>query len=325
MIGAIRNNPTAATEIRSAELSLLDECGTVEALTDRVRAFTAAHDESDGTDRALRQHAKRKGSIFGCDDDMVGFHFELPPTTGRTVSEALLAEAQSMWRTTNPDTATDDTLRRHPQLLADAFVALIERAARPAGDGGVKAPRNATTPSVVMLFEYRHLVGGLDRHGVTARMADGTPLSAETVMRYACQHGIIPAIFDAPGYDLYLGRRVRLASDQQRLVLEAEWGGCAICGIDMRWCQIHHVDPWTTAAGTTDIDRLIPLCTNTCHHLVHEARWRIELPEHGIIELFSPDGRHQQTITSPRRQHTQPDTSHPPKRHNHHAARTDAA
>ncbi len=295
IVNAVTNNPAVAPDVRAAERSLLEDCGTVDELTERVRKFVADHDETSGADRALRQHAKRRGSTWVGDDDMQCFHFDLPPTTGKMVADALVAEAQSMWRSKSDDSPSfdDSTLRRHPQLMADALVALIERATGCGADGA--APKNTTAVSVVALTGLDVLVQGLEGLGIRPRLADGTSLATETIFRLACEHGIIPAVLDGVGADLYLGRRYRLASAAQRVVLEAEFGGCALCNTGMRWCHVHHIEPWS-ALGPTDIDKLVPLCSANCHVLVHEAGWRIEIPEFGVVRLFSPDGRLQRTV-----------------------------
>ena len=46
--------------------------------------------------------------------------------------------------------------------------------------------------------------------------------------------------------------------------------------------------PWEQG-GRTDLDNLIPLCTEH-HHLVHEGGWSLELHDDRTITLTRPDG-----------------------------------
>lgn len=186
----------------------------------------------------------------------------------------------------NTDTDPGDTLmeHRHPQLLADAFVALIRKATTGAGSGSSSAP-SPRNGAVLALYNLGD---------VAERLIDGAPLPIETIRRMACEAGIMTGGVDDHGAVLYLGRQVRLASPAQRLALQTMYSGCTNCGSNWAWCDMHHIVPWDLG-GPTDLDNLAPLCKR-CHHLFHEGRWRMVSPALGVIEIFTPTGYVHKTV-----------------------------
>ena len=84
---------------------------------------------------------------------------------------------------------------------------------------------------------------------------------------------ILPALFDAEGQPLWLGRAARTASDAQRKLLAARDGGCIGCAAAPERCDAHHIE-WWRLGGPTDIDNLCLLCPR-CHRLVHEQHWQV--------------------------------------------------
>ena len=88
---------------------------------------------------------------------------------------------------------------------------------------------------------------------------------------------------------LNLGRSSRLFSDAQRRALLALWGGCATCGARPERCEIHHVTPWETGGGRTDVANGVPKCRR-CHHEHHRQKRRDRLEPDGTYVLRLPDG-----------------------------------
>ncbi len=322
---AVAANPAIAGDLKAAEAELVSGCGTVEQLTRRLDEFVAEHDHEPET-KAIRQHRNRRGSFFDAGDDMVGLSFKLTPVDGALVKNALTAEARRLWQGLGTSAGrfqpSDDTVAAsHPQLLADALTQLIRRATTGTTGGtttgGGDTPRPAPAPStrggvgVLALWPIDQVTGALQMRGVATRLSDGTPLAPETIRRLACTHGIINGLVDDNGAILAMGRKVRCATPEQRLVLRAMWGACINCGGDFDWCDMHHIDHWTPTApgqspGATDTDRLVPICDTRCHELFHEHRWRLETPAPGVVDIYTPDGALHKRVTANTKPRPQP-------------------
>ncbi len=96
-------------------------------------------------------------------------------------------------------------------------------------------------------------------------------------------------ILHAPG-ELNLGRTTRLANRAQRRALRGLYRCCAIPGCTVAYdrCKLHHVFWWRNG-GTTDLDNLLPVCSN--HHTkIHNDDWIIELGSRRELTLRLPDG-----------------------------------
>ena len=117
-------------------------------------------------------------------------------------------------------------------------------------------------------------------------MGDGIPVPVETFKELACDARILPAIFNARGQPLWVGRAKRLATPAQRISLIARDRGCVGYGADPAWCQAHHIIPWS-AGGKTDIDNLVLLCSR-CHHRVHDQNWQKQPTPNGNHTLQPP-------------------------------------
>ena len=105
------------------------------------------------------------------------------------------------------------------------------------------------------------------------RYDDGLPVPADQIARIAAEAKILPAIFNAEGDPLWLGRTDRHSSAGQRMVLAARDGGCVNCGSPVERCEPHHIT-WWTKGGPTDVDNLALLCQR-CHHLTHDDNWQL--------------------------------------------------
>jgi Domain of unknown function (DUF222) len=113
---------------------------------------------------------------------------------------------------------------------------------------------------------------------------DGTPVPPPSVRRMMCNGTIVPIIIDPKGVVLNVGRDHRLANRHQRRALRSMYSSCAFHGCDVGFsrCEIHHLDPWEHG-GSTDLDRLLPLCSRH-HHVIHEPGWELDLsPDRTLI------------------------------------------
>jgi hypothetical protein len=121
-----------------------------------------------------------------------------------------------------------------------------------------------------------------------AEMDHGDPVSAVTVGRIACDSSIRRHIFDSRSVLVELGRRKRVVPPQLRKGLESRdrhcrWPGCTR---PARWCEAHHLIPWTRG-GATNQQNLLLLCWR--HHVqVHEGRWQLLVDGKGRVEVVKP-------------------------------------
>ena len=109
--------------------------------------------------------------------------------------------------------------------------------------------------------------------------------------RLCCKAGIIPVVLGGDGVVLDVGRSRRLATADQRRALSVMYTSCGWpgCHVGFEHCRIHHVTHWPTIGGDTDLDNLIPACSEH-HHLVHEGGWTLTMRPDRTITLVRPDG-----------------------------------
>ncbi len=234
-----------------------------------VREHLNARDGDDLVERRKRQRAQRRLSFKQQPDGMFELFGRFDPVTGSRVETAITAAANKLWH------AEDPKGRSTPQQrLADALEMLVTR-----GGGRGKATGTAQGVDLLVIADFDILAGRL----ANPRLVDGTPLSAEELLRLACDANILPAIFDQKSRPLWLGRGRRHATKHQRSVLAARDKGCIGCGTSPNWCQAHHIRHWEHGGGT-DIDNMRLLCSH-CHHQVHDNGARIVRGRDGRFTL----------------------------------------
>src|SRR5712692_1823378 len=204
--------------------------------------------DADGMARlAAEQYRKRRLRIYGLPDGMVGLEGALPPEGG-----ALLR--LTLDRVSGPPAADDH--RSPEQRNADAMLDLCQK------------PGQARAQLTVIVREET-LAGEPD--APAARLEDGTPLSAQTARRLACEGSVTLLRVDGNGNPLEMGRARRLATRRQKKAMLARDGGCVFpaCDRTADWCESHHLDHWVLG-GKTNVDRMVLLCRR--HHvMVHEG------------------------------------------------------
>lgn len=165
------------------------------------------------------------------------------------------------------------------QRRADALVNLIT------GEG----PHHRPKTTLLLIADYDTVARELRN----LRYDDGLPVAADRIVDLAAQAKILPAIFNAVGDPLWLGRAQRDASAGQRIVLAARDGGCVNCAAPVEGGEPHHIE-WFSRGGPTDIDNLAWLCER-CHHLIHDDGWQLH-SDGGQLTLKPPA----RPITRPR-------------------------
>jgi hypothetical protein len=215
----------------------------------------------------------------------------LDPETTAIVKDALDALANEIYRAEKRD-QTEARLRgeepptvrsaSHRYALALKEMAKRSRAATTAVGAG--APVAPARPSVTV-----HIDADADG-ALRARFASGAPLPLSTAAKLVCDAAVAKVVTKDGLVPLQLGRTVRDPSPGQRKALGALWSTCAFAGCDrpFAWCDLHHVD-WWERGGSTDVDRLVPLCDH--HHTQHhKGVFEVRRRPDGTFVFERPDG-----------------------------------
>ncbi len=212
-------------------------------------------------ERRRRQRARRELSIKQQSDGMWKLFGLFDPVAGARIQTALTAVAGKLRRGEDPtDRATV------PQRYADA----LERLATGSGAAG------AQSTTLLVIAEYDAVTATVNG----AHLPDGTPVTADELVKLAVKAKVVPAIFDTPGRPLWLGRASRDANAAQRIALAARDGGCVGCGARHNICEPHHEKHWEHG-GPTDIDNMCLLCGHCHHNEIHDKGGDIETAADG--------------------------------------------
>ena len=189
---------------------------------------------------------------------------------------------------------SSDPVTKGPNLAAQALVELVIASGDSATGGA------ARVPSITVIVDHDTIVHGVHDASVL-ETRDGHELPPQTLARLACDAVIRRVGLDERGVPLNVGRKYRTATDGQWAAINATYNSCAWpgCRASLGRCQAHHIHEWEHG-GPTDLDNLVPLCSQH-HHLVHEGQWTIKLlPDRGL-KIYRPDGEHHTTIPPPSR------------------------
>ena len=206
----------------------------------------------DACEEHQRQRQNRWASLVQDPDGSWRLSAYFDYSTGKRVSISL---NQMVRKHRNSESLTDQVTSQ--QRRADALANLIT------GEGAHNRPET----TLLMIADY----DTVSRELRNLRYDDGLPVPADQIARLAAEAKILPAIFDAEGEPLWLGRAQRDASAGQRIVLAARDGGCVNCASPVEFGEPHHIR-WFSHGGPTDIDNLALLCER-CHHLTHDDGW----------------------------------------------------
>ena len=201
-----------------------------------------------------RQHQNRWASMVQDPDGSWRLSAYFDHDTGKRVSISL---NQMVRNYRNSERSHQDVSSQ--QRRADALANLIT------GEG----PHQRPDVTLLMIADYDTITRELRN----LRYDDGLPVPADQIARLAAGARILPAIFNAEGDPLWLGRAQRDASAGQRIVLAARDGGCVNCAGPTERCDPHHIR-WFSRGGPTDVDNLALLC-ESCHHLTHDDNWQL--------------------------------------------------
>ena len=196
---------------------------------------------------------------------MVGLYAEFDEITGARIRKRLDREVDLLWRHDGGREGSPNDVRTPAQRRADAV-------ARMFGIRRIDDPEieNGGGPDQLMIVADIGVIDGTDPDGTVEIIDVGRvprsvleTLSPDTIVR--------GALFDGPGTPLWLGRKRRLASLDQRLMLAIRDGGCRYCDAPTWRCEAHHIHDFNgPERGRTDIDAMELVCpadhTGVHHH-----------------------------------------------------------
>ncbi|HVT06967.1 MAG TPA: DUF222 domain-containing protein [Polyangia bacterium] len=175
---------------------------------------------------------------------------------------------------------------------ADGLMEIV--ASYPAGQPTADSAAPSPKAQVVVHLE-RDLTS--DSPTLTATLDDGTPVSAETFRRLACDGGLVPATVDEHHAVLDVGRRTRAIPTSIRRALWLRDKGCRFPGCaSTRFLHGHHIQHWLHG-GRTALANLVLLCSFH-HRQVHEAGFTLTLTDGAEVVVHAPNGRNVSAETS---------------------------
>jgi hypothetical protein len=217
---------------------------------------------------------------------------EAPPamTAGLEPSTDAPAEAPSAM-TADLEPSTDAPAEAHsarPADLADAAMAMVDRAVDWTRAHLVRETKRAQPAELFVHLREERLAGS--EIGWQAELHDGTTLEGETLLRLACDCGLVVAKTDARGAVLDIGRRTRKVPTALMRALLLRDRGCRFPGCAAKaFVAAHHIEHWAHG-GATSLENTILLC-HRCHLAVHEGGFRVERGADGEYGFFDPAGR----------------------------------
>ena len=201
-----------------------------------------------------RQHENRWASLVQDPDGSWRLSAYFDHDTGKRVSVSFNQMVRN-YRNSERGHQDGNSQQRRADALADLIT----------GEGPHQRPK----VTLLMIADYDTVTRELRN----LRYDDGLPVSVDQIAKLTSDVKILPAIFNAEGDPLWLGRAQRDASAGQRIVLAARDGGCVNCGSPVEQSEPHHIK-WFSRGGPTDIDNLALLCER-CHHLIHDDDWQL--------------------------------------------------
>ena len=239
-----------------------------------VRRWEVERQGDDGAGEHARQRARRSVRVWDRDDGMVQLHGEFDAVTGKRIENRLRAEARRQYDSDKKHAAGSGGDRRtFQQCMADALDRLTAD-----GTSGNSKP-----------FADICVVAHLDEAAskLVAETPDGQRLPAAVLEELACSAKFTGVLYDRDGTPIWRAHSVRSATETQRQILFARYGGCFHCAAHPALCQIHHIKP-VSQGGETKISNMVPACWD-CHNLIHHHGWQMCKRPDGNHTLHPPD------------------------------------
>ena len=265
---------TTAADVESdTELLAKAESMRPEQFTREARRWAADRQADGGEADYRRLRARRCVRVWDSDDGMVRLHGEFDPVAGRRIGNRLRAEARRRYDADKKQAASDSQRRSFDQCMADALDALTANTAggnaKPFADICVVAHVDDDTGKLIV------------------ELPDGARLPQAVLEEIACNARLTGVVYDRAGKPIWRVHSCRTATEAQRQILFALYGGCFHCGANPAMCQIHHIKP-VSQGGSTKLENMVPVCWD-CHNRIHHQDWYIRTSPDGQHTLHPPD------------------------------------
>ena len=277
------------------KLLALAESGTVRDLERVVAHWEALCDQERGVQDYLARFERRRFRASRTFDGMELIEVVLAAEEGeeaRALLDSAMAAGPVDGGSREPaSSAAEEPVdggSREPasfaQRRADAFMDLLRAgAAALREEAGLPSSERYTLNAVV---DVDLLTG---RFGGRAELIDGTPLSLETLRRYACDAELVRHVLRGASIPLEVGARTRVWNRaQRRAIALRDHGRCRFPGCWRRVADVHHVRHYVDG-GPTDVSNGCLLCPRH-HTCVHEGGFRIRGDANGTLYFSRRDG-----------------------------------
>ena len=266
---------TSASDVESdGELLSKAESMRPEHFAGEARRWVTDRDGDDGASEHARQRKRRYVKVWDADDGMVHLHGQFDAATGRQIGNRIRAEAARMHDADKQNAANGDERRTFQQCMADALDSLTANT----GAG------TATTKPFADICVVAHVDDATGK--LIAELPDGVRLPQSVFEQFACNAKLTGLVYDRDGKPIWRAHSVRTATEAQRQILFARYGGCFACAAHPALCQIHHIKP-VSQGGKTKISNMVPVCWD-CHNKIHHHRWYIHKRADGNHTLHPP-------------------------------------
>jgi len=244
-----------------------------------------------------RIHESRTLSIFPDDEGAYLIRGRLEPQVAALLMRAIEAASDALYKGSVPDSTPE-------QRRADALALLVERTlergfeiSRAVSDPEGVSAETPAPPEHLPISERYTVIVHVDADGLpedgepgSARLQDGTRVSAETARRIACDASVVRVRVSRDGRWREVEGKRRAVPLRLSRALQIRDQGCRFPGCGSRFTQAHHIHHWADG-GPTRLSNLLSLCTQH-HRLMHEARFSVRMdparPDRPIF--FTPSG-----------------------------------
>ena len=245
-----------------------------EQFSREARRWVVAREDDGGESEHRSQRARRHVRLRNADDGMVHLYGEFDTATGQRIGNRLRAEAGRMYEADKNAAAGSGADRRtFAQCMADALDNLT--ASNAAGDG-----KGKPIADICVVAHVDNETGNL-----IAELPNGDRLPPAVLEEIACNAKFTGVVYDREGKPIWRAHSVRTATEAQRQILLARYGGCFHCAAHPALCQIHHIRP-VSKGGSTRLDNMVPVCWD-CHQKIHHHKWQIRTTN-GVHTLHPP-------------------------------------
>ena len=270
---AIEKTSAAAVE-SDRELLTKAQSMRPEQFSREARRWAADRQDDGGEADYRRLRAKRCVRVWDADDGTVQLHGTFDPVAGRRIGNRLRAEAARLYdadKKQSPDSGKSER-RTFDQCMADALDNLTTN----------DAPGNSKPFADICVVAHLDEATGK----LVAETPEGQRLPNAVLEELACNAKFTGVLYDHDGKPIWRAHSVRAATEAQRQILFARYGGCFHCAAHPGLCQIHHIKP-VSQGGLTKISNMVPVCWD-CHQKIHHHNWQI-LTRGGEHSLHPPD------------------------------------